>query len=242
MLRSELINSGELGLDHDPNFRWRGKAVTRIENLSDIVFALALGMLITTADPLRTFDDLNLFLVSAAPVALGFIILLQIWHNHFTFFRRYGVADRYIIILNAILLFIIMYLAYPLKIMFDGLFSYFLGFFDGYARMGKLQVNFPRSGQLVGYFALGFTVINSIFTLMYRHVLARKVQLALSETELILTRKSYMLHIFMISICLIVAGLSLLTPLYSIGSLAFALQAPLVIWLRHRYRVSSDQN
>ena len=61
MLRGELIKSDGLGLDNDPNFRWRGQAVTRIENLSDIVFALALGMLITTADPLRTFDDLQLF-------------------------------------------------------------------------------------------------------------------------------------------------------------------------------------
>ncbi len=43
-------------LDHDPNFRWRGKAVTRIENLSDIAFAVALGMIISGVDAPRDYE------------------------------------------------------------------------------------------------------------------------------------------------------------------------------------------
>ena len=38
-------------LDQDPYFQWRGDSVTRIENLSDIVFALALGMLVSSSSP-----------------------------------------------------------------------------------------------------------------------------------------------------------------------------------------------
>lgn len=237
MIRGELSKNGMKGLDHDPHFRWRGEAVTRIENLSDIVFALALGMLISTSEPLRTFDDLQGFLLTAAPVALGFLLLLQIWHGHFTFFRRYGVADRYIIFLNALLLFVVMYLAYPLRLMFDGLFSYFVGFYDGFARMETLKMNYPRSGLVVGYFAIGYGLINLIFIGMYNHVIKKRDWLALSESELKLSRKTRARYIGAVVICSIVAALSMLTPLYSLGSLAFLLNAPLGIWIRRHYAI-----
>ena len=115
------------GLDHDPNFRWRGEAVTRIENLSDIVFALAFGMLITAASPPQTMSDLSGFLFSIIPVTAAFAVLIGIWNHHFTFFRRYGVADKRIIFLNSILLFVVLYLAYPLRFAFDSLFAAITG-------------------------------------------------------------------------------------------------------------------
>ena len=90
-------------LDHDPNFRWRGEAVTRIENLSDIAFALALGMIISGSSVPQTFAELREFLFFLVPTAAAFAIILQIWMVHYTFFRRYGVADKRIIVLNAAL-------------------------------------------------------------------------------------------------------------------------------------------
>ena len=84
-------------LDHDPDFEWRGQTVTRIENLSDIVFALALGMLLLTGTPPQTFAQLIQFLISIIPVAAGFFILFTIWNAHFVFFRRYGLADNQIV-------------------------------------------------------------------------------------------------------------------------------------------------
>ena len=68
--------------------------MTRIENLSDIAFALALGMLISGVDAPQSFEDLIRFLIYIIPAALGFAILLQVWTAHYTFFRRYGVADK----------------------------------------------------------------------------------------------------------------------------------------------------
>ena len=76
-------------LDHDPHFEWRGQSVSRIENLSDIVFALALGMLLLTGAPPQTFSELVHFLISIIPVTASFVILVLIWNAHFVFFRRY---------------------------------------------------------------------------------------------------------------------------------------------------------
>ena len=98
-------------LDHDPNFEWRGQTVTRIENLSDIVFALALGMLLLTGTPPQTFSELITFLINIVPVAAGFLILFMIWNAHFVFFRRYGIADNTVVLLNALLLLMVLFFA-----------------------------------------------------------------------------------------------------------------------------------
>ncbi|MEO0674553.1 MAG: hypothetical protein AAFY32_06055, partial [Pseudomonadota bacterium] len=55
------------GIDHDPDFEWRGRRVTRIENLSDIIFALALGMLVSSSQPPTTFGDLFDFVLNVIP-------------------------------------------------------------------------------------------------------------------------------------------------------------------------------
>ncbi len=237
MLRGTIGKS----LDHDPHFRWRGENVTRIENLSDIIFALAMGMLVATPDPLRTFDDLQVFLISAIPVLLGFFILLEIWHNHYTFFRRYGVADKRIIFYNAILLFIVLFLAYPLRLMFDGLFSYFFSFMDDFQRMAEMRMDFDRSGTVVGYFAIGYGLVNVVFMLMYNHVIKNKGLLALSETELTLTYQTRFKQRGAICINIIVGLLSMLTPLNSLASMLYILEAPLSIIARRRFAVAKAE-
>ena len=102
-------------LDHDPLFKWRGDHVTRIENLSDIVFALALGMLVSATSPPTNFSELGAHLLNIIPVAAGFGLLLNLWNAHFVYFRRYGLADGQTIFLNACLLLVVLFLAYPLR-------------------------------------------------------------------------------------------------------------------------------
>ena len=68
--------------------------------LSDIVFALALSMIVSASDAPKTFSDLEGFLLSIIPVSAAFLILIAFWHSHVTFFRRFGIADRTIISLD----------------------------------------------------------------------------------------------------------------------------------------------
>lgn len=118
MIREQIIQSR----DHDPHFAWRTTEVLRIENLSDIVFALALGILVSAGSTIRTFSDLTGYLISIIPIAAGFAMLVSIWNDHFLFFRRYALADGRIIVLNTALL-LILYIAYPLRFVFDSLFG-----------------------------------------------------------------------------------------------------------------------
>jgi len=234
MIREEISRQ----LDHDPHFRWRGEAVTRIENLSDIVFALALGMLVSSANPPRTFDQLEYFLVSIIPVTAGFALLLSIWHSHFTFFRRYGVADGKIIFLNAVLLFVVLYFAYPLRFAFDSFFSFVMMMFGDMTRVAEMQVTFKRSGIILAYFAAGYAIIQTVLGFMYSHALAKKDLLALSENEQQVTRLSRTQHFTFASLTVVVGLLACFTPLYGFAGILMCLDWPIGAYLRHRYHPS----
>lgn len=190
MLRGELIKSDGLGLDHDPNFRWRGQAVTRIENLSDIAFALSLSMLVAGSGTPQTFQDLGRFLFSILPVAAGFSVLLGIWHGHFTFFRRYGVANNRIIFINAALIFVVLYMAYPLRFAFDSLFAFVIMQFGNNQMMYELGImDFDTSGVIITYFATAYAVAHFLLALMHSHALKNKTLLSLTNYEITITKR-----------------------------------------------------
>lgn len=211
------------GLDHDPDFRWRGEAVTRIENLSDIVFALALGMLISAASPPQTFGDLKGFLVSIIPVTAAFAVLVGLWNHHFTFFRRYGVADSWIIFFNAVMLFVVLYLAYPLRFAFDSFFWFVVSFATGdYSALAERGLSFEASGVILGYFGAGFGFIHILFALMYRHALKKKELLSLSLPEQIITRQAIFVHLATVAITLFMGAAAYFTPLNGMAGFIMA--------------------
>ncbi len=186
-MRSEIAKH----LDHDPDFEWRGQNVTRIENLSDIVFALALGMLLLTGAPPQTFSELVHFLMSIIPVTASFLILFLIWNSHFVFFRRYGLADNTIVVINSALLLMVLFTAYPLRFIFDSLFWFIYGMSTGdYTQLLDTEMNFTNSGYSMAFFGAGYSVIYALLSLMYGHANRKADPIGLSPHEVLMTRRS----------------------------------------------------
>lgn len=179
-------------LDHDPNFRWRGEAVTRIENLSDIAFALALGMLISGVAAPSTYSELIRFLVFIIPAAAGFAVLLSVWNAHYTFFRRYGLIDGRVIFYNAVLIFLVLYMAYPLRFAFDSFFAFIIGISTGdISRNLEIGVSsFDISGRIIAIFGVIYGLLFSVISLMYVHALAQAETLELNAYELAVTKQT----------------------------------------------------
>ena len=197
-------------LDHDPHFSWRGEAVTRIENLSDIAFALALGMIVAGGfEAPRTYADMVRFMLFMVPAAAGFAVLLGIWTAHYTFFRRYGVADRTIILLNAVLIFVVLGMAYPLRFTFDSLFAWIVALATGdLSRFEELGVmDMVTSGRIIAIFALIYAASHALVALMYRHALSRRALLALDAPELAATRAAHLRYWLAAALSLGVAAL-----------------------------------
>lgn len=236
MIREELARS----LDHDPHFRWRGNDVTRIENLSDIVFALAMGMIVLSSQVPTTFEELQAYLLNFIPAFLSFTLLLQIWHAHFTFFRRFGVADGRIIFYNIILLFFVLFAAYPLKFAFEGFFYYLYGFVDNWEKASAMRLSFERSGYILAYFSIGYAAINLSIYMMYKHALNKANILDLSASELLITRGSAILYGCMTLLCVLVAVVCGLTPLHGFGGWLLVLNWPLSAIIKRKFEMSPN--
>lgn len=111
----------------DPDFRWRGGDVTRLEALSDGVFAITISLLVITLEVPENFHALA-DLIAQLPVFLAsFLVLMAAWRAHFLFFRRFGLDDGATQLLNAIFLFLVLFFAFPLKFMALFLWSVITG-------------------------------------------------------------------------------------------------------------------
>lgn len=204
------------GLDHDPNFRWRGEAVTRIENLSDIVFALTLGIIVSASASPQTYDELWPHLWNIFPVTAAFAMMLTVWNHHFTFFRRYGVADKKIIALNAILLLLVLFIAHPLWFAFDSLFAFILGSLGDWRRMNELGIEtVAEAGNIIAVVSVGLTAIYFFYHAMYSYALKKSDVLNLSNSEIAITRRSiwrYRVEVLMNAAIAVLAVFTILGP------------------------------
>lgn len=201
-------------LDHDPDFEWRGQNVTRIENLSDIIFALALGMMLFGGAPPQTFSELVHFLISIIPVTASFIILFMIWNSHFVFFRRYALADNVIVLINSALLLMVLFTAYPLRFIFDSLFWYVLGSMTGdYSQLAATDMDMANSARSMAFFGTGYGVIYALLSFMYQHAVRKADVIELSEKEILLTRTTVWKYRGEVIIAVLLVLAALFTPL-----------------------------
>lgn len=216
--------------DHDPEFNWRGESVTRLENLSDIVFALALGMLVSSTQPPVSYSQLLGFLPSIVPVSAAFIVLLTIWHSHFTYFRRYGIGDRKTIILNAILLFLVLFLAYPMRYVFDSLFAFVLSQFGYIERAISLEAYGHNAAGIMGIYAVGYGATQLVLFLMFQHAISKTNNLDLSAREMILSKKSAHGLLTQVLLSVFVIMGALMTTLGAFSGFFWFLAWPVSIW------------
>jgi hypothetical protein len=96
-------------------------------------------------------------------------------------------------VLNASLLFIVLFYVYPLKFVFSLLVNELMGIHpeiklpDGTM---EPMIHPEQSGTLIIIYGLGFVAVFLVFTLLYAHAYGRRAKLELTECELFDTRQS----------------------------------------------------
>src|SRR5215203_4822419 len=120
MIRRRLMDLQEY-TGGEREFRWRGREVTRPEGLTDAVFAFATTLLIVSLEVPHTFTELYALMQGFVPFLLTFAVLSLVWFQHFRFFRRYGLQDTPVVLLNCALLFVVLFYVYPLKFLYTWL-------------------------------------------------------------------------------------------------------------------------
>jgi hypothetical protein len=103
---------------HRIEFRKRSHEVSRLEAFSDVIFGFAMSLLVVSLEAPKSHQQLFEMVHGFVPFAICFFLFIDFWHEHYTFFKRYALEDNITIVLNAILLFVILFYVYPLKFMF----------------------------------------------------------------------------------------------------------------------------
>jgi len=175
-----------MSLIEDKHFVWRGKEVSRTENLSDIVFAMALTLIVASSVP-STFDDIVALWRDGIVIAVCFTMLLFLWYAHYLFFRRFDLEDNKTMLLNALLIFLIMSFVYPLKFLATFLVHFFTGYFASDQDINAV-LSLEQAPWLTVIYSLGYAAVFLVFACMYHHAYKRKETIGLSAGEVVMTR------------------------------------------------------
>ena len=135
-----------------------GREVSRIEGFSDAVFGFALTLLVVSLEVPPDFDALKQTLRGFLPFALTFALISWIWFVHYAFFRQFGLEDRLTIFLNSVLLFVVLFFVYPLKVIANSL----VGFGQGTG----LIMSESDGRMLMWLYSAGFVAMMPVFWLL----------------------------------------------------------------------------
>lgn len=173
-------------LKGEANFRWRGAEVSRVENLSDIIFAMVLTLAALQSIP-QTFGELAGLWRGGLSISVCFVLILLIWRTHYIFFRRYGLDDGWVTVLNALLLLLVLIYIYPLKFMTDFVVNYFTGAFGADAEV-QAVLTLDQVPWLYAIYGGFFGALYTVVALLYAHALKRADALELTPGERSWTR------------------------------------------------------
>jgi Endosomal/lysosomal potassium channel TMEM175 len=188
-------------------FRIRGAGMSRIDVFSDVVFGLALVLLVLSLVVPKNHGDLHESIPGFVPFAVCFVMLLAVWSSHYTFFRRYGLHDQFTIILNSGLLFVVLFCVYPLKILVSTISEYLFRDSSPSRFTATVQIN-----GVLALYALGFTVAFFLVAALYWNAWRQRGALGLNGLERLLTVSSIVDALGLAAIGLISALAGLILP------------------------------
>lgn len=213
MIRGPLV-ANQFGSDR--LFRWRSHEVNRLEAFSDAVFAFALTLLVVALEVPRTYQQLIDAVRGFPAFAACFALLYMLWYHHYTYFRRYGLVDRFVVVWNAVLVFLVLFFVYPLKFLFSLLFGVWMinfGWID--PETSPEFVARVRDGaqgwdprQLMLIYSGGYLAVSVVFLLLYRHAWKLRDALELDALERHLTVDSLCAHWVDIGVALLSLGIA----------------------------------
>jgi uncharacterized membrane protein len=127
---------------------------SRIEAFSDGAFAFAATLLVVSVGTRAETSILQVDWMVFRGFGISFFALVGLWSIHYNFFRRTSDMDNWIIALNAVLLFLILYYIFPIKSLIN-------------SWTGTLQTNTDEFSSLFQLYSLGFLLIFACYALMF---------------------------------------------------------------------------
>ena len=221
----------------EKHFRWRGGRITRLEGFTDAVFAFAVTLLVVSLEVPRTFADLMTAMKGFAAFGISFLMLTWVWYHHYVFSRRYGLQTAYVIVLNLLLLFVVLFYVYPLKFLFTLAVAGVSGGRTLAPGEQAAMITESQTAALMLLYCAGYIAVFVIFGLLYQHAWRLRGALQLDEFETLRTAEGRAAHFSYAAVGVVVALAAALLPtrLAGVSGLLFFLNAAVASWLGRHY-------
>lgn len=128
--------------------------ISRVEAFSDAVFAFAATLLVVSVGYGESSSVIKIDWLVFLGFGVSFFVLVALWWLHYNYFRRANYLDNWIIAINSILLFVVLYYIFPLKSLINSMTG-----------IQRLQID--ELSSLFQLYSLGFLLIFSCYSLMY---------------------------------------------------------------------------
>ncbi len=221
----------------EDGFRLRGHKMSRMDVFIDAAFAFAVTMLMISFDRIpQTFEEIVLAIKGVPAFSVAVIQLVWIWRTHCQWSERFGLRTTMTVSLGTTLLIVMLVYIYPMRIMFAGMFAWMT---DGYLPASFSMSSYDELRLMFIFLGSGLATLCLIFYLMYRHAVAKREFLRLSQYEHYQSETSALVWLGSIGVCLLSIALALILPpelvhFAGFGYALFSVWVPAVISYRMR--------
>lgn len=188
---------------------------SRVESFSDAIFAFAATLTVLDFSMNNMLFVGSTFWLNFLSFGVSFFVLVLLWKTHYNFFRRSNYIDNWIIGLNGLLLFVILYYQFPLRELIKSIIE------------NEMMEDTGLSFLFVSY-GIGFVLIFLTFAFMYHRNLIKN-----HDANNTMVYRKFFRHFLIFAI---VGTVSILLAAFEIGlnyglpGFIYALLGPLCTW------------
>jgi uncharacterized membrane protein len=236
-MRTDLIKNRQ----HDPRINYRGAVASRLDNLTDAVFGIAITLLIFNLSNPNSFQDLLTFTktLPAFLISISFIVL--IWSEHLRFSEVYSLNDSRLTILNTVFIALIIFYVYPLRFLTLFLTNFF------FSTDIAVNIQGDHVPYLMIYYGFVAFALYFVMYLFYHRAYGLKNELNLNAYEDFYTKSQKQKLLIMFTVPLLSIVLTVIINEFSFvwasiaGGVTYMLYTPLMIFWHHRFKRKSKE-
>ena len=170
----------------EDDFRLRGVESTRLDTFIDAAFAFVLTLLVISFDEIPSnFPEMLAAAKRIPGFAASFAVLMMFWLQHRLWSRWYGLENFKTILQSLALIFVMLVYVYPLRMVFEGLFS---SITDGYLPTTYTIETYFEIRMIFVFYSTGFLALSLIIWQLFRTSMRSRSSLRLNQIELQKTR------------------------------------------------------